>query len=40
MGNIILSLDGISKSFPGVKALNEVSFEIEEGTHALLEFGP
>ncbi|HHU50011.1 MAG: sugar ABC transporter ATP-binding protein [Caldicoprobacterales bacterium] len=37
MGNIILSLDGISKSFPGVKALNEVSFEIEEGTvHALV----
>jgi ABC-type sugar transport system ATPase subunit len=37
MKNKILVLDGISKSFPGVKALDKVSFEVEEGTvHALV----
>jgi len=33
----ILSLEHISRSFPGVKALDDVSFEVEQGTiHALV----
>ena len=33
----ILKIEGISKSFPGVKALDSVSFQIERGTiHALV----
>jgi len=37
MSEIILSLENISKSFPGVRALDDVSFEIKRGTiHALL----
>ena len=33
----ILNIEGISKSFPGVKALDSVSFQIERGTiHALV----
>ena len=33
----ILQLDRISKSFPGVRALQEVSFAVEAGeVHALL----
>ncbi|MCD7736601.1 MAG: sugar ABC transporter ATP-binding protein [Lachnospiraceae bacterium] len=31
MGEIIVSMSGISKSFPGVKALDHVSFELREG---------
>jgi ABC-type sugar transport system ATPase subunit len=37
LGDIILELKNISKSFPGVKALDDVSFAIERGTvHALV----
>lgn len=37
MSDIILELKNICKSFPGVKALNDVSFSIERGTvHALV----
>ena len=37
MSDIILELKNISKSFPGVKALDDVSFSIERGTvHALV----
>lgn len=37
MENNILVLDGVSKSFPGVKALDKVSFEVKEGSiHALV----
>ncbi|HHW30685.1 MAG TPA: sugar ABC transporter ATP-binding protein [Clostridiaceae bacterium] len=37
MKDIILSIRNISKSFPGVKALDDVSFDMERGTvHALL----
>ncbi|HHW48693.1 MAG TPA: sugar ABC transporter ATP-binding protein [Clostridiaceae bacterium] len=37
MNNNLLILDGISKSFPGVKALDRVSFEVKEGSiHALV----
>lgn len=37
MSDIILELKNISKSFPGVKALDDVSFPIERGTvHALV----
>ncbi len=36
MTESILSVDGISKSFPGVKALDNVSFDVRPGTvHAL-----
>lgn len=36
-GNDILSFDGISRSFPGVKALDNVSFSIRRGeVHALV----
>ena len=36
-GDIILSLDSVSKSFPGVKALDAVSFDIKRGSvHALV----
>ena len=31
MSNIILEMRGISKSFPGVKALNNVNFSVETG---------
>ncbi len=31
MGKTVLSLNGLSKSFPGVRALNHVSFSLEEG---------
>lgn len=31
MGKAILSLRGLGKSFPGVRALNQVSFSLEEG---------
>ena len=37
MSDIVLELKNISKSFPGVKALDDVSFQIERGTvHALV----
>ncbi len=38
MGNdMILNIQGLSKSFPGVKALDDVSFSIQRGTiHALV----
>lgn len=37
MANTVLSLKGLSKSFPGVRALNQVSFTLQEGeTLALL----
>ena len=37
MDNIILSLRSLSKSFPGVKALNDISFNIQRGTvHAIV----
>jgi len=33
----LLKVDGISKSFGGIKALNDISFEVKEGTiHALI----
>lgn len=36
MTDTLLSVEGISKSFPGVKALDDVSFEVRPGTvHAL-----
>lgn len=36
MSDLLLSVDGISKSFPGVKALDNVSFQVRPGTvHAL-----
>ena len=31
MSNTVLSLEGLSKSFPGVRALNNVSFSLKEG---------
>ena len=37
MGNVILELKNIDKSFPGVHALNNVSFDVQEGeVHALM----
>ncbi len=37
MSNILLKMQGISKSFPGVKALDDVSLEVRPGTvHALM----
>lgn len=37
MGEIILKVSHISKSFPGVKALNDISFQIKRGeVHALI----
>ena len=37
MAEVLLQMDGISKSFPGVKANDEVSFQINSGEiHALL----
>lgn len=37
MDNIILEMRGITKTFPGVKALNNVSFKVREGEiHALV----
>src|SRR5690606_27215224 len=36
MSDTLLSVEGISKSFPGVKALDDVSFDVRPGTvHAL-----
>ena len=36
MGNIILKMKDITKEFPGVKALDRVNIEVEEGEiHAL-----
>jgi len=36
MSDALLSVQGVSKSFPGVKALDDVSFEVRPGTvHAL-----
>lgn len=36
MTETILSVEGVSKSFPGVKALDSVTFEVRPGTvHAL-----
>lgn len=37
MGNVILELKNIDKSFPGVHALNNVSFDVQSGeVHALM----
>ena len=37
MGNVILEMKNIDKSFPGVHALNNVSFDVREGeVHALM----
>ena len=37
MGNIILEMKNITKTFPGVKALDNVNLKVEEGEiHALV----
>ena len=37
MGDIILTMKGIDKSFPGVHALDHVDFEVRRGeVHALM----
>ena len=37
MSNTVLELRGITKIFPGVKALNKVQFDLREGEiHALM----
>ena len=37
MGNVILEMKDITKEFPGVKALNDVNFSVEEHhIHALV----
>ncbi len=37
MGNVLLKMDHITKTFPGVKALDDVNFEVQEGEiHALV----
>ena len=37
MGEVILTMKGIDKSFPGVHALNQVDFEVKKGeVHALM----
>ena len=37
MGNVILEMKNITKTFPGVKALDNVNFQVEEGEiHALV----
>ena len=35
--NVLLRMEGISKTFPGVKALDNVNLEVKAGTvHALM----
>ena len=37
MGKVLLKMDHITKTFPGVKALDDVNFEVQEGEiHALV----
>jgi ABC-type sugar transport system ATPase subunit len=37
MGSLILRAQGVEKSFPGVRALDKVDFDLEEGeVHILL----
>jgi len=37
MNEVVLSMKGISKSFPGVQALRSVDFDLEKGeVHALV----
>ena len=37
MGKILLEMKNITKTFPGVKALDNVNFQVEEGEiHALV----
>ena len=37
MGKVILEMKNITKTFPGVKALDNVNFKVEEGEiHALV----
>ena len=37
MGKILLEMRNITKTFPGVKALDNVNFQVEEGEiHALV----
>ena len=38
MGEVILTMKDIDKSFPGVHALDHVNFEVKRGeVHALME---
>ena len=37
--DVLLKMEGISKTFPGVKALDNVNLEVKAGTvHALMGF--